>query len=129
MPLQLYDLPFDMLEMIGEFYDDLAQREAASTLQAALQRHLLTRCDDPRHTARTNTPGEGPLLCYQSCHNHPKRVFCRATRAEYFASRRRAQAARAWLECSMVCRHIVATCAVLPRAVLLLCSAGAFLCV
>jgi hypothetical protein len=50
MPLQLYDLPFDMLEMIGEFYDDLAQREAASTLQAA-----------------------------------PKRVFCRATRAEYFA--------------------------------------------
>ena len=75
MPLQLYDLPFDMLEMIGEFYDDLAQREAASTLQAALQRHLLTRCDDPRHTARTNTPGEGPVLCYQSCHNHPKRVF------------------------------------------------------
>ena len=49
MPLQLYDLPFDMLEMIG------------------------------------NTPGEGPVLCYQSCHNHPKRVFCRATRAEYFA--------------------------------------------
>ena len=32
MPLQLYDLPFDMLEMIGEFYDDLAQREAASAL-------------------------------------------------------------------------------------------------
>ena len=85
MPLQLYDLPFDMLEMIGEFYDDLAQRDAASTLQAALKRHLLTRCDDPRHTARTNTPGEGPVLCYQSCHNHPKRVFCRATRAEYFA--------------------------------------------
>jgi hypothetical protein len=27
MPLQLYDLPFDMLEMFGEFYDDLAQRE------------------------------------------------------------------------------------------------------
>ena len=85
MPKQLYDLPFDMLETIGEFYDDLAQREAASTLQAALKRHLLTRCDDPRHTARTNTPGEGPVLCYQSCHNHPKRVFCRATRAEYFA--------------------------------------------
>ena len=32
MPLQLYDLPFDMLEMIGKSYDDLAQREAASTL-------------------------------------------------------------------------------------------------
>ena len=74
MPLQLYDLPFDMLEMIGEFYDDLAQRDAASTLQAALKRHLLTRCDDPRHTARTNTPGEGPVLCYQYCHNNPKRV-------------------------------------------------------
>ena len=37
------------------------------------------------YSARTNTPGEGPVLCYQSCHNHPKRVFCRATRAEYFA--------------------------------------------
>ena len=64
MPLQLYDLPFDMLEMIGEFYDDLAQREAASALQAALKRHVVTRCDDPRHTARTNTPGEAPVLCY-----------------------------------------------------------------
>ena len=32
MPLQLYDLPFDMLKMIGKSYDDLAQREAASTL-------------------------------------------------------------------------------------------------
>ena len=63
----------------------LQQRDAASNLQAALKRHLVTRCDDPRHTARTNTPGEGPVLCYQSCHNHPKRVFCRATRAEYFA--------------------------------------------
>ena len=57
MRVGLYDLPFDMLEMIGEFYDDLAQREAASALQAALKRHLLTRCDNPRHTARTNTPG------------------------------------------------------------------------
>ena len=37
MPVELYDLPFDMLEMLGEFYDDLAQREAASTLQAALK--------------------------------------------------------------------------------------------
>ena len=65
MPLQLYDLPFDMPEMIGQFYDDLAQREAASTLLAP-RRQLLTRCEDPRHTARTNTPGEGPVLCYQS---------------------------------------------------------------
>ena len=69
MPLQLYDLPFDLLEMIGEFYDDQEQRDAASTLQASLKRHLLTRCDDPRHTSRTNTPGEAPVLCYQSCHN------------------------------------------------------------
>ena len=59
MPLQLYDLPFDMLETIGEFYDDLAQREAASTLQAALQRHLLTRCE----------PGPPP----HSAHQHPRR--------------------------------------------------------
>ena len=28
MPVELYDLPFDMLEMIGKFYDDLAQRDA-----------------------------------------------------------------------------------------------------
>ena len=73
MPLQLYDLPFDMLEMIGEFYDDQEQRDAASTLQTALKRHVVTRCEDPRHTARTNTPGEGPVLCYQSCHHHPPR--------------------------------------------------------
>jgi hypothetical protein len=59
MPLQLYDLPFDMPEMIGEFYDDLAQREAASTLQAALQRHLLTRCE----------PGPPP----HGAHQHPRR--------------------------------------------------------
>ena len=59
-------------------------RHAATTLQAALKRHVVTRCDNPRHTARTNTPGEGPVLCYKSCHDNPKRVFCRATRAEYF---------------------------------------------
>ena len=84
MPVELYDLPFDMLEMIGQSYDDLAQRDAASTLQAALKRHVVTRCDNPRHTARTNTPGEAPVLCYQSYHNHPKRKFFRATRTEYF---------------------------------------------
>ena len=65
MPLQIYDLPFDMPEMISQFYDGLAQREATSTLLVP-RRHLLTRCKDPRHTARTNTPGEGPVLCYQS---------------------------------------------------------------
>ena len=71
MPVELYDLPFDMLEMIGKFYDDLAQRDATATLQATLKRHVVTRCDDPRHTARTNTPGEAPVLCYQYCHKHP----------------------------------------------------------
>ena len=65
MRVGLYDLPFDMLEIIGKSYDDLLQREAASTLLAP-RRQLLTRCEDPRHTARTNTPGEGPVLCYQS---------------------------------------------------------------
>ena len=49
---------FDLLEMIGEFYDDLEQRDAASTLQTALKRHVVTRCEDPRHTARTNTPAK-----------------------------------------------------------------------
>ena len=84
MPLQLYDLPFDMLEMIGKSYDDLAQRDAASTLQAALTRHVVTRCDDPRHISRTNTPGEAPVLCYQYCHKHPRGVKCWATRTKYF---------------------------------------------
>ena len=32
------------------------------TLQATLKRHVVTRCEDPRHTARTNTPGEAPVL-------------------------------------------------------------------
>ena len=80
-----FEWPPEIIRKIGQYCHRFRRRGAASTLQAALQRHLLTRCDDPRHTARTNTPGEGPVLCYQSCHNHPKRVFCRATRAEYFA--------------------------------------------
>ena len=70
---------------MNTYYRPLQQRDAASTLQAALTRHVVTRCDDPRHTSRTNTPGEAPVLCYQYCHKHPRRVFCRATRAEYFA--------------------------------------------
>ena len=100
MPLQLYDLPFDMLEMIGQSYDDLAQRDAAATLQAALTRHVVTRCDDPRHTSRTNTPGEAPVLCYQYCHKHPRNVKCWATRTEYFdrimAKHGRKKRGRAW---------------------------------
>ena len=74
MPLQLYDLPSDMIEMIGKSYDEPAQRDATATLQATLNRHLLTRCEDPRHTSRTNTPGEAPVLCYQYCHKHPRGV-------------------------------------------------------
>ena len=132
--LQLHDLPFALLGMIGEFDGDSEQGEAASALQTALKRHVITRCEDPRHTSRTNTPAkapccatsvlsqasegcqmrgrvdppdrpetsrdnplrgptaylsheyasEGPVLCYQSCHDNPKRVSCRATRTEYF---------------------------------------------
>ena len=46
--MQLYDLPFDMLEMIGKSYDELAQRDSTATLQATLKRHVVTRCEDPR---------------------------------------------------------------------------------
>ena len=53
--LQLHDLPFALLGMIGEFDGDSEQGEAASALQTALKRHVITRCEDPRHTARTNT--------------------------------------------------------------------------
>ena len=86
--------------MIGEFDGDSEQGEAASALQTALKRHVVNRCEDPRHTARTNTPGEGPVLCYQSCHDKPKRVSCRATRTEYFdriiAKHGRKKRGRAW---------------------------------
>ena len=70
--------------LLVQYYRRLQQRDAAATLQAALKRHLLTRCDNPRHTSRTNTPGEAPVLCYQYCHKHPRGVKCWATRAEYF---------------------------------------------
>ena len=43
-------------------------------LQAALRRHVLTRCEHPRHACRTNTPGEGPVPCYRACHEHPRRL-------------------------------------------------------
>ena len=86
--------------LLVQYYRRLQQRDAAATLQAALKRHVVTRCEDPRHTARTNTPGEAPVLCYQSCHNHPKRKFCRATRTEYFdrimAQHGRKTRGRAW---------------------------------
>ena len=86
--------------LLVQYYRRLQQRDATATLQATLKRHLLTRCDNPRHTARTNTPGEGPVLCYKSCHDNPKRVFCRATRAEYsakiIATYGRKKRGRAW---------------------------------
>ena len=58
--LQLHDLPFALLGMIGEFDGDSEQGEAASALQTALKRHVVNRCEDPRHTARTNTPAKAP---------------------------------------------------------------------
>ena len=48
--------------LLVQYYRRLQQRDAAATLQAALKRHVVTRCEDPRHTARTNTPGEAPVL-------------------------------------------------------------------
>ena len=90
----------DLVAKIADWNDNVHQRDAATTLQATLKRHVVTRCDDPRHTARTNTPGEGPVLCYKSCHDNPKRVFCRATRTEYFnriiAKHGRKKRGRAW---------------------------------
>ena len=74
----------EILEIIDRYYRHFQRRDAASTLQAALRRHLEMRCDNPRHTARTNTPGEAPVLCYQYCHKHPRGVKCWATRKEYF---------------------------------------------
>ena len=43
--LQLHDLPFALLGMIGEFDGDSEQGEAASALQTALKRHVITRCE------------------------------------------------------------------------------------
>ena len=68
MTLSLNDLPSELLKIIARYYRQFQRRDAATTLQAALKRHLVMRCDHPRHTARTNTPGEAPVLCYQYCH-------------------------------------------------------------
>ena len=84
MPLQFNDLLPEIRQKIIKHYRQLQQDDAASMLQAVSRRHLEMRCDNPRNTARTNTPGEGPVLCYKSCYDNPKRVFCRATRTEYF---------------------------------------------
>ena len=90
----------DLVAKIADWNDNVHQRDATATLQAALKRHVVTRCDNPRHTSRTNTPGEAPVLCYQYCHNHPRGVKCWATRAEYFdriiAKHGRKKRGRAW---------------------------------
>ena len=100
MTLSLRDLPSEIVKIIARYYRQFQRCDAASTLQAALNRHLVMRCDNPRHTARTNTPGEAPVLCYQYCHKHPRNVKCWATRTEYFnriiAKHGRKKRGRAW---------------------------------
>ena len=90
----------DLVAKIADWNDNVHQRDATATLQAALKRHVVTRCDNPRHTSRTNTPGEAPVLCYQYCHKHPRNVKCWATRTEYFdhimAQHGRKKRGRAW---------------------------------
>ena len=61
MPLQLYDLPFDMLEMIGEFYDDQELRRRTALLHTTSpictvhihnqQAHATLPCTCPWHSA------------------------------------------------------------------------------
>ena len=81
----LHDLPPDVLRIIAGYYHQGQRQDAASTLQAALRRHVLTRCEHPRHACRTNTPGEGLVPCYLACHQHPRRLRCRGLRwEEYF---------------------------------------------
>ena len=70
--------------LLAEYYCQHQQHHATANLEATLQRHLLTRCHNPRHTSGTNTPGEGPVPCYQACYVHPSRVLCRARLAKYF---------------------------------------------
>ena len=56
--LQLHDLPFALLGMIGEFDGDPEQGEAASALQTALKRHVITRCEDPRRLLAVENVGD-----------------------------------------------------------------------
>ena len=78
-------LPLDVLRIIAGYCHQGHRQDAASTLQAALRRHVLTRCEHPRHACRTNTPGEGLVPCYRACHQHPRRLRCRGLRwEEYF---------------------------------------------
>ena len=73
------DLP---LEVAG-YYIEMQRADAASTLQAALQRHRVVRCDDPRHRGRV-TYSRAPVACYALTHAHPGRVACSSSRTAYF---------------------------------------------
>ena len=83
----LHDLPPDVLRIIAGYYHQGERQDAASTLQAALRRHVLTRCEHPGHASWTNTPGEGPVPCYRACHEHPRRLRCAGLRREEYFER------------------------------------------
>ena len=80
-------LPLAVLRIIAGHYRELQRQDAASTLQAVLCRHVLTRCEHPRHACRTNTPGEGLVPCYRACHEHPRRLRCTGLRREEYFKR------------------------------------------
>ena len=44
------DLPLEVVCMIAEYYTETQRADAASTLQATLQRHRVVWCDDPGHS-------------------------------------------------------------------------------
>ena len=77
------DLPLEVVRMIAEYYTDMQRADAASTLQAALQRHRVMRCEDPRHSGHV-TYSRAPVACYALTHAHPSSVSCRSTRTAYF---------------------------------------------
>ena len=69
--------------MIAEYYTETQRTDAASTLQAALQRHQVVRCDDPRHSGHV-TYSRAPVACYALMHAHPGRVACSSNCTAYF---------------------------------------------
>ena len=77
------DLPLEVVRMIAGYYTETQRADAASTLQAALQRHRVVRCDDPRHSGRV-TYSRAPVACYALTHAHPGRVACSSSRTAYF---------------------------------------------
>ena len=77
------DLPFEVVSMIAEYYTEMQRADAASTLQAALQRHWVMQCDDPHHSGHV-TYSRAPVACYVLTHAHPGCVACSSTRTAYF---------------------------------------------